>query len=130
MIYLRHLPKLLLLLALLTVQYGALLHAIEHPFHAHDENRTACDIHFKDEQLTHAEHHHCEFTNDSHDPHTTDISCDTYFAAERLANATFQSDLSIASQQTIAISYDELLPATIERHKLRPRSRSPPTVSS
>lgn len=130
MIYLRHLPKLLLLLALLTVQYGALLHAIEHPFHAHDEHHTTCDLHFKDEHFAHAEHHHCELAPTSHDPHETAISCDTYFAAERLANATFQSDLSIASLQTVAIIYDELLPATIERHKLRPRSRSPPTVSA
>jgi len=128
--YLRHLPKLLLLIALLTVQYGALLHAIEHPFHAHDETHASCDIHFIDDHLIHTEHHHCESEHPSTNQHETEISCETFFAAERLANATFQSDLSIAPLQTVAIVYHELLPTIIERHKLRPRSRSPPVVFS
>jgi hypothetical protein len=39
---------LLLSVMLLTIQYGAIVHAVEHPFHTHD---STCNLHFAGERL-------------------------------------------------------------------------------
>lgn len=115
MIFLRQSVLSFIVLALLSVQYGSLLHAVEHPFHAHETES----------------HHHSHDAHDDHhesDEQFTDagINCDVFFAGERLAQAALYvppSAVFTAEHARYAVVY---IPFVQQRNKLRPRSRSPP----
>lgn len=66
--------------------------------------------------VEHVAHHHDE----------QELSCEVFFAAERLADTTLQNLLPSAVCMTTAIFYVEKKPVAIELQALRPRSRSPP----
>lgn len=102
--------------ALLIVQYGSLLHAVEHPFHTHESEHVA-HFDFADDTHLHEPIHHDA---------NTGINCDVFFAGERLAHVV----LLIPPPVTLKASSTQYTvvqrPSVQQRHVLRPRSRSPP----
>lgn len=112
-----------ILLALLTVQYGAVLHAVEHPFHAHDTKHEHSDADTHHHQHAYPDH----VKINTHTDAETGINCDVFFAGERLAHAV----LLASSTTTLKVALPKYAmvqaPSVHHCHALRPRSRSPPT---
>lgn len=108
-----------IVLAFLTVQYGSLLHAVEHPFHAHESDHHLVDAVFADEASEHL-HEHDEQLSDA------GINCDLFFAGERLAHAVLYVPPSAVSKAEHARYSIVHISFVLQQNKLRPRSRSPP----
>lgn len=112
----RLIPTYLFLFALLSVQYGAALHSVEHPFHAHHD---------------HYNHDHEKPSSSTDSQDHISISCDVYFAAERLSHAPLVAEPTISTPcLDSTVEYYSLLLSITPYHTRQPRSRSPPPVFS